>query len=107
MKIFSNQNQSFTCPKLGEDQTKRSSLKFSPVFDAKLGAGQKTKVFAHRLCPQTFCPSYTGGGSMPQFCILFYANYTILATQRGGPWPNAPPKYAPDSVQYMTCDCFL
>ena len=20
---------------------------------------------------------------MPQFCILFYANYTILATQRG------------------------
>ena len=34
---------------------------------------------------------------MPQFCTLFYANYTILATQRGGPWPNAPPpKYAPD-----------
>ena len=33
---------------------------------------------------------------MPQFCILFYANYIILATQRGGmaQWP--PPKYAPD-----------
>ena len=32
---------------------------------------------------------------MPQFCILFYANYTILATQRGAmaQWP--PPKYAP------------
>ena len=33
---------------------------------------------------------------MPQFCILFYANYTILSTQRGGTmaqWP--PPKYAP------------
>ena len=28
---------------------------------------------------------------MPQFCILFYANYTILVTQRGGPWPNDPP----------------
>ena len=27
---------------------------------------------------------------MPQFCKLFYANYTILATQRGGPWLNAP-----------------
>ena len=26
--------------------------------------------------------------------MLFYANYTILATQRGA-WPNAPPKYAP------------
>ena len=34
---------------------------------------------------------------MPPFCILFYANYTILATQRRGAmaqWP--PPKYAPD-----------
>ena len=28
---------------------------------------------------------------MPQFCILFYANYTTLATQNGGPWPNGPP----------------
>ena len=28
---------------------------------------------------------------MPQFCILFYANYTIRAAQRGGAWPNAPP----------------
>ena len=36
---------------------------------------------------------------MPQFCILFYANYTILATQRRGPWPNGPsPKYAPSPV---------
>ena len=33
-------------------------------------------------------------GAMPQFCIPFYANYTILATQRRGAWPNAPPKYA-------------
>ena len=32
---------------------------------------------------------------MPQFCILFYANYTILATQRGRPWPNAPPLNTP------------
>ena len=27
---------------------------------------------------------------MPQFCILFYANYTILATQRGGHGPVPP-----------------
>ena len=27
---------------------------------------------------------------MPQFCILFYADYTILATQRGGAWPDGP-----------------
>ena len=37
---------------------------------------------------------------MPQFCVVFYANYAILATQRGGPWPNGlPPKYAPGYVK--------
>ena len=28
---------------------------------------------------------------MPQFCVLFYANYTILVTQRGGHGTIAPP----------------
>ena len=69
-------------PNLGEDQKnkkKKSLLKFSPVF------GQK-KVFAHRFCAQTFSPSYKrGGGGMRQFCVLFHANYIILATQSGGP----------------------
>ena len=50
----------------------------------------KKKVFAHRLCAQTFCPSYQGG-AMPQFGILFYANYSILSRQpKGGAmaqWP--------------------
>ena len=32
---------------------------------------------------------------MPQFCIVFYANYTILETQRGSHSPLPPPKYAP------------
>ena len=36
---------------------------------------------------------------MPQLCILFYANYTILAIQRGshGRMPS-PPKYVPASI---------
>ena len=34
-------------------------------------------------------------GAIPQFCVLNYANYTILATQKGGPWHDGPPKYAP------------
>ena len=38
---------------------------------------------------------------MSQFCILFYANYTILATQRGKPWPNGPPKYAPARIDFV------
>ena len=37
---------------------------------------------------------------MPHFCIQFYANYTILATQRGA-WHHAPSKYAPvTNIEY-------
>ena len=62
----------FFCPKLGEDQKKRCSIKFFPF-----------------LC-SNFLPQLQKGGGMPQFCILFYANYTIMATQRGGHCTMAP-----------------
>ena len=39
---------------------------------------------------------------MLQFCILFYANYTILATQRGG---HAPPKYALQATHNFCLPC--
>ena len=46
---------------------------------------------------------------MLQFFILFYAKYTILATQRGGhgpmPWAMPPPKYA--SAARPSCHCLL
>ena len=34
-------------------------------------------------------PKLQNAGAMPQFCILFYAKYTILATQKGAmaQWP--------------------
>ena len=70
------------CSKLGEEQKKSSSLKFSPIICLKLRAGLKQTYKTYPLCDQSFCPTYKGG-AMPQFCILFYANYTILATQRG------------------------
>ena len=35
---------------------------------------------------------------MPQFCILLYANYTILATQRGG-MAQCPPPYIRPCLQ--------
>ena len=41
-KISSPKPSSFSCPKLGEET--------------------KKKVFAHRFCAHTFCPSYKGGG---------------------------------------------
>ena len=37
---------------------------------------------------------------MPQFCILFYANYAILATQRGCHGTMPPPKYSPGSTSF-------
>ena len=83
-------------PKLGEDQKinkKRSSLKFSPVFGLNLGEGQKKGLRPPFLC-SNLLPKLQrgGGGGMLQFCILFYANCTILATQRGH-WLNAPSKW--------------
>ena len=76
-KISPLRSSSFSCPKLGEDQKIKKVLYLDSV----------------RLCAQTFSPSYKGGGGgggMPQFRKLFYANYTILATQRRGPWCHAP-----------------
>ena len=93
-KFFSPKPNPFSCPKLGEDPKKRSSLKFNPVFGPKLGEDQKKRSspIVSVLKPSA---QVTKGETMLQFCILFYANYIILVTQRGGPWPNAPPKYAP------------
>ena len=101
---------------------KRSSPKFSPVFGPKLSEDSpkkglqskkkglhsnlvrfltqncvktKKKIFAHRFCAQTLCPSYKGRGHAA-ICILFYANYTILATRRGGGHgPMSPPLNMP------------
>ena len=84
----------FSCPKSGEDQKKKGVHSDLVRFLAQNWVEAKKKVFAHRLCAQTFCPRYKGG-TMPQFCIL--SNYTIMATQRRGHGPMPPPKYAPGS----------
>ena len=69
----------FSCPKLGEDQNKKKVFSQTlPVFVLKLSA-QVTK----------------GERDMLQFSILFYANYTILATQGGQGTMDLPTKYAP------------
>ena len=39
---------------------------------------------------------------MPQFCMLFYAKYTILANQRGGHGPNPLPRNTP--LITLSCD---
>ena len=60
---------------------KRSSLKFSPLFGQKKGLRQPF------LCSNLLPKIQRGGRGMPQFCILVYANYTILAIQSGSHVP--------------------
>ena len=59
-------------------------LKFSRIICPKLGAGQK-----QRSSPTICVLQASAQIKKAQFCILFYANYTILATQRGAvaQWP--------------------
>ena len=82
-------------PNLGEDQKKkkkRFSLRFSRVFGPKVGEDQKQKNFSQILsvCVLKLCAKLIKGGAIPHFCIPFYANYTILATQRGAMAPCPP-----------------
>ena len=77
IKIFLPKTKSVFLPKLRWRPKKRPSLKFIPVFG-------RSPFLCSNLLPKL------QRGPMLQFCKLFYANYTILTTQRGA-WPNAPP----------------
>ena len=101
MKIISPKISPNSCPKSVEDQKKRSSLKFCPIFCPKSGEDQKKRGL-HSIFLQFFAKIWVQANNkglrlpfvcsnlllnlqrrgMPQFCILFYANYTIQETQR-------------------------
>ena len=87
-KCFHPKLVPFSNPNSGKDQKKRSSLKLSPIFCPKLGASQKQRS-SPTLCVLKAFAQFMKDGGMPQFCILSYADYTILATQRGtmAQWP--------------------
>ena len=88
----------FFCPKLGEDQKKRSSIKFGPIYLLKIWCRPKTKVFAYHLCAQSFCPTYKGGGGGSCRNFAYYSMLIILSRQpKGGAMAQwSPPKYAPE-----------
>ena len=88
------------------------ALQLSPIFRLKLGERAKKGLHSNLvrdysagqeqttspiICVLQASAQLTKGEAIQQFCILFYANYTILATQRGGmaQWPPPPTKYAP------------
>ena len=52
----------------------------------------KKKVFAHRFCAQTFCPSYKGGGGGACRNFAYYSMLIILSWQpKGGAMAQWPP----------------
>ena len=99
MKIFQPKTKSVFLPKIRRRQKKKglhsNLVRFSAQNYVKAKKRSLPTVFVLK-----FSAHVTKGGAMPQFCILFYANYTILATQRGGHGPMAPPKYAPVDILY-------
>ena len=64
----------------------RQSIDREQIFDVVFENPPPIEKFCvhHCFCVLKLSAQVTKGGSIPQFCILFYANYTILATQRGG-----------------------
>ena len=93
---FPTQNQ-FRFPAQNWVKTKKKKVLLSSVFGPKLGESQKKSLRPPFLCSNPL-PKLQNGGIMLQFCILFYSNYAILATQRGGGHgPMLLPKYAPAS----------
>ena len=94
-KISPLRISSFSSPKLGEDQKKchhSDLVRFLPPSPKKKVFSQILSVFVQKLSAQV-----TKWGAMPQFFILFYANYTILATQKEA-WHHAPPKIRPSAL---------
>ena len=84
-------------PAQNQVKTKKKGLHSDLVrFLAQNWVKAKKKGFRSPFVCSNLLPKLQRG-VMPQFCELFYANYTILATQRGAmaQWP--PPKYAPDN----------
>ena len=77
---------------------KRSSLKFRPIFRPNSGEEQKKRssLKISWFQAQSQMPNLQrGGGGHASILLTFLCNFAILATQRGRPWPNGPPKYAP------------
>ena len=76
-------------PQLGEDQKKRSSLKFSPIFFLKFGAGQK-QMSSSTICVLKAFAQVTKGGPCRDFA--YYSMLIILSRQpKGGGHGPMPP----------------
>ena len=81
----------FSYPKLGEDQNKKKGFHSNLVRFLAENWVKAKKRSSSTICVLKPSAKVTkGGGSMSQFCVLFYANSTILATQRGGHGPMPP-----------------
>ena len=89
---FSNPKPSpFSCPKLGEDQKQTKGLHSNLVrFLAQNYVKAKTKVFAHRFCAQTLCPSYKRRDHVAILHTILCKLYYPGDPNGGGHCPMAP-----------------
>ena len=88
MKTFQLKTKSVFIPKIRWRPPPKKKV-FTQIWS---GFWPKKGLRPPFLC-SNLLPKLQRGGSMPKFCIVFYANYTILATQRGGHGPMAPLNY--------------
>ena len=113
IKIFPLRISPFSCPKSGKDQNKkRSSLKFSPVFGPKLGDHQKKKssLKFSPILAQNWVKAQKNGLRPPFLCsnllpklqngwpcrsFTYYPMLFTLSCRSKGGEAMAPPKYAP------------
>ena len=85
-------------------------LKFGPIFLSKSGEERKKGLHSNFVPffsrnqvtsspkPDAQLAKGGGGGGHASILLTFLCNFAILATQRGGPWPNGPLKYAPGNT---------
>ena len=95
MKIFQPKTKSVFLPKIRWRPKKKKKGLYSNLVRFLA----EKKVFAHRFCAQTFCPSYKGGGGGGGAChnFAYFSMLIILSWKPKGEW-NGPPKYAPESI---------
>ena len=79
------------CPKLGEEQKKKSSLKFPSISSPK----PKRKAQNIPFVWSNLMPNLRRGGGACLIFAYFSRQFYNPGDPKGGPWHNAPPKYAP------------
>ena len=90
-------------PKLGEEQKKKGLHSNFVRFSPKRGCKPKRNAQNIALCViKPYAQLAKGGGGLAAILHTILCNYTILAIQKGGHGPKAPPLNTPLNTRYIT-----